>query len=923
MARHYSIKVGSVPAPEQPSETTWEEAFATRDWDVLDQWFDDNTGHDPATTLTTEAGANITSSWLTSREGNGRVFQENGRWVVSDYRFTAMVLMSTPNVTLRNCHLDMQNAADTSAIRSNDPTPMGLVVEHCTINGNNLNTSQSDTAIRFLGASAEDQVIIRYCDISGWRAGLYIVAGGVTAEYNWVHDLHYYPDSHNTSASIRGSNSRVYRCHLTDGNSAALSFYAENTPYTNVGAEECTFKSLHWFEVNTGLGKEFFEPQEGETRYLINNLFYNGGNYENELGYLGGVGEDIALFTSMSGNIDRFGDPISNQAPPPDPDPDPEPTGLEESWATAFATSDFAGTEPARYGDPTPAGALRTWYDANTGHDPSLDYITHTGTLTLNSAWLTANEGNGRVWQENGRWFVERYHVTGMIRFAHDNVTIRNIHHDSDGSLYALQSRAADGNAHGIVVERCTLAGNGASDNGATLNFPAARDEDQIIIRQCEISGYRAGIYCFGGITAEYNWVRDLHFSEGSHNTGASIRAGNVKLRRNLITDGNSSAISFYPEYGPYTGIVVEDNALRLATVDTGAEVIIANNRAFSELLPGETRILRNNIFYRGGNRSEGGGTGSRMDLLSEVYGNYDRMGWPISASGAADLIGSVGSRPAITSRPTSADTGPRGIILRTLTGAQAMAEVKAATADPSGRKYLRRVRISDNLNLATTGTDHLVFEDCVIEPGQSSIYAVSAFYQAGSTEPANWPEFRYCEINGGSSASLRGGWVRLLRCDMHHGTDILKPFQNMEAWGSYLHDTYRGVGAHCDSIQIVSGCSGAEFHYNNLVGYSAPDSPESPGGPISGTLQVGTITAPIGIPSAVQMTGNWVEGARMRGTGGPSDNPNNHDTQIVYRNNRFIRGTFDSGPTGNIGPDDDFDSSNVWDDTNEPVLGG
>lgn len=314
-----------------------------------------------------------------------------------------------------------------------------------------------------------------------------------------------------------------------------------------------------------------------------------------------------------------------------DSEPLVEPPDPTDGWQDAFDSRDFNGTEPVRYGDPGSPGQLLSWYQENTGHDPNLSYETLTGTLTINQTWLTANEGNGRVRREGDRWIVERYRVTGMIRLAANNVTLRNIHHDSAGSLYALQSREVDGNATGIIVENCTLAGNGASDNGATLNFPAARAVDQIIIRFCDISGYRAGIYCFGGITAEYNYVHDLHFSEGSHNTGASIRAGNVTLRRNLITDGNSSAISFYPEYGPYTGIHVEENALRLATVDTGAEVIIANNREFSELLPGQVRRLVGNLFYRGGNRGEGGGTGSRMDLLSEVSGNFDRMGEPVN----------------------------------------------------------------------------------------------------------------------------------------------------------------------------------------------------------------------------------------------------------------------------------------------------
>lgn len=286
--------------------------------------------------------------------------------------------------------------------------------------------------------------------------------------------------------------------------------------------------------------------------------------------------------------------------------------------------------------------------------------------------------------------------------------------------------------------------------------------------------------------------------------------------------------------------------------------------------------------------------------------------------------MGTPGNRPTVMARPSTSDTGPRAATTQTLTGAQAMSAILAAPVEADGKRYLRRAHITTNLNLASTGTNALVFEDCVLDPGQGTIYALSAFYQAGSVEPTTWPEFRWCEIRGGSSATMRGGWIRLLRCDMHYGTDILKPFQPLEVWACHLHDAYRGEGAHCDLVQIVSGCSGALFHYNSFLGYTSPDSPSDPSSWVSGNLQVGTITGPIGMPDPVRFTGNWLEGARygLRGSGGASDNPNDYDVQLVFRDNRFIRGSHQFAPTGNMGPDDDFDASNVWDDDGTPVLG-
>lgn len=313
--------------------------------------------------------------------------------------------------------------------------------------------------------------------------------------------------------------------------------------------------------------------------------------------------------------------------------PDDAPT----DWATAFASHDMRGTQPAR--DPAePIGQIAAWYQANTGHNPALSYISPTSgtaTWTINDAWLAANNGNGRVSFADGRWLVERYELAGMIRVAASNVTLRNIHQNSGGALYGLQSRAVDGSAPGLIMEHSTLNGNYIDGSAsAAINFPAATDPNQITLRNVEIFGYRAGIYCFAGITAEYCWVHDLFFSEGSHNTPASIRNGNVWLRRNLLADGNSSAMSFYPEFGPYTNIMVEENVFRLTQSDTGFEVIFAEGRATSELLPGQSRILRNNIFYKGSQYANPGGgfTASCVTGLSEIYGNIDRDGDPVVA---------------------------------------------------------------------------------------------------------------------------------------------------------------------------------------------------------------------------------------------------------------------------------------------------
>lgn len=298
-------------------------------------------------------------------------------------------------------------------------------------------------------------------------------------------------------------------------------------------------------------------------------------------------------------------------------------------WQAAFDSRDMSGTQPAR-DTPEPVGAIQAWYEANTGHDPSLSYeLLPAGTWTINQAWLDARNGNGRVSFAGGRWHVERYETSGMIRVAVNSITLSNIFQNSAGALYGFQSRALDGNATGVVLEHSTLAGNAANDNGAALNFPDARNVDQITLRHVDVSGYRAGLYCIGGITAEYCWVHDLHFTPESHNTGASMRGPNNHLFRCLLADGNSAAISWYPEVGPYTNNVAEECILRLANADNGPETILAEGRPFSVVSPGDTRVLRNNLFHRGG--VGGGGLGGYTAGWTEISGNVNRQGGTVS----------------------------------------------------------------------------------------------------------------------------------------------------------------------------------------------------------------------------------------------------------------------------------------------------
>lgn len=277
--------------------------------------------------------------------------------------------------------------------------------------------------------------------------------------------------------------------------------------------------------------------------------------------------------------------------------------------------------------------------------------------------------------------------------------------------------------------------------------------------------------------------------------------------------------------------------------------------------------------------------------------------------------LGTVGNRPVLTTKPSAANTGPRQAPTRTLSGSAALAEVLSAPVEADGKRYLRRASIS-GLTLDQAQHANIVFQDCVIEGGT---YVLNAFTNGASPGGA-LPEFQYVEFIGGSSATVYGGQVRLLRCNAHSGTDIIKAAQpNFEIYGSYLHDTWHnGIDSHCDIVQIRSGAANSLFHWNTMDAFNDPDSPGGAGGmvPNNSVLQTGTVTGDIG---PVDWVHNWFNGGgyTIRGRK-PEDAA--YAADYLFRNNRFGR---DSrfGPLQNNGyAGFDFDTSNVWDDTGLPV---
>lgn len=284
--------------------------------------------------------------------------------------------------------------------------------------------------------------------------------------------------------------------------------------------------------------------------------------------------------------------------------------------------------------------------------------------------------------------------------------------------------------------------------------------------------------------------------------------------------------------------------------------------------------------------------------------------------------FGTPANRTPVFSKPDDTNTGPRSSTIQTYTGPEAVAAVLAAPVEADGKRYLRRALITSGMSFGLAVHSDIIFEDCIVD-GNWGLYTISGWYNyANSTDPTgDYPEFRYCEIKNANSACLIGQHMRFLRCNIHHGNDISKPFGDIELYANYMHSNWHQAGAHCDIIQIVSGAAGFVAHWNNFMSFFSSDSPDSPGQQGNGVTQTGNVSGDIG-PCAFDH--NWCDGGNYT-LRGPAERDSEFVVIYTFTNNRLGR-NYSFGPLTGI-PNSayswsvTFDSTNVWDDTGQPVL--
>lgn len=284
---------------------------------------------------------------------------------------------------------------------------------------------------------------------------------------------------------------------------------------------------------------------------------------------------------------------------------------------------------------------------------------------------------------------------------------------------------------------------------------------------------------------------------------------------------------------------------------------------------------------------------------------------------------GSVGNRPRVLSKPDASTTGPRTPTARTMTGPQALAAVLAASPEFDGFRVLRNVHVTSMIQMNQVGHHSIAFEDCVIDAGTTStgaenLAAIRGWHALRDQAPASdrWPEFRNCEIRDGHNAAVLGGYVRLLRCDIHGGYDGIQQHRPLEAYACYVHDLYYAPGDHSDAIQILGGV-GARYEGCHVAGFSGDTSPQPHGQLVNRCVQIGA-----GMQSAAsaEFVGNWFDGGNYT-IDSTDPMPSQYPVTLTWRGNLFGRrnkwGPIYRTPSARAS----FDRSNVWEDTSLPVL--
>jgi hypothetical protein len=312
--------VGSAGIPGEFG--SWEDMFNDTGLTLAkaDAWYANNTGYlaegfDEADLWGPGSASTviINSAWLTANQGPNVVLS-GGVWTVTGLHAKS-IFLGASNVTLRHCYVERAGQVPGHGIEVHDYTAnssdnvmiTNLRVEYCTLDGGNTNgvpdLNDYGDAFYYNPHSSlrnADGMVFSHCETMGYRTG-FKINYATTVEYCWVHNLYIVNlEDHNTAASVRGLNTTVRRSYLADGDSSAISFYADNFQYTDIYCHENILATPNAiFEVNFPLrGTGWSPPEPTDVRELVGNKFERG------------TASDLQYFTVVNGNMLLDGTPL-------------------------------------------------------------------------------------------------------------------------------------------------------------------------------------------------------------------------------------------------------------------------------------------------------------------------------------------------------------------------------------------------------------------------------------------------------------------------------------------------------------------------------------------------------------------------------------------------------------------------------------
>ncbi|MDX1535852.1 MAG: LamG-like jellyroll fold domain-containing protein, partial [Candidatus Spechtbacterales bacterium] len=656
-----------------PTPQSWQDAWDSRDQAKIDAWYAANTGYQalgyqesdlwsvPTNGHPSYNKTFITQSWLETHEGNGHVSFDpvSGRWLIEAVKFDhiGFTLDGVSNVTVRGFYIKNPTFSDTEwggyAVNAANGGGVNSIIEYGTIDGTN------NAAVGFTLSAGDGEtnvVIVRNVNIFNFGAGFHAYSGA-TYEYNWFHDLYYFCNkhgspsgcSHNTSGSIRGSNTIIRRNHAEDGNSSAISLYA-NDPIDNVLVEENILNTANaYYCFNFARGKTYADSTT-RTR-MINNIY--GKKYHPNCAMAAPItGSD--LFTTYSGNT-----MIDEVAPAQDTTPPTlsniQATNITTSGATITWTTSEQADSQVEFGTTTSLGTNTPLVTTmQTSHTINLSNLTENttyyytvkskdaaGNLAVSSqktfttstsgsnsweeAWATQNvsvikqwynenagiagagltEGDltpsGSVTTTHDGQIIEGLLVSGSIQVVHSNVIVKNTKVVSDGSWYAIYVPFTHSSeVTNLTIENVSIEGFGCaegSDPGCLRAIQAYGSG--LKATRVHIRGHAGGISLRDGTQVSYSFIDDIQTWLGSHNTGMSSHGGtNIEVMRNYVAGSTSSAISLY-SHAPISDVLISENLL-----DEGTYALIGGaNKTYGDQI--HNVVIRDNLIDRTGNPDE------------------------------------------------------------------------------------------------------------------------------------------------------------------------------------------------------------------------------------------------------------------------------------------------------------------------------